>query len=189
MGWRFRSLDSSQASSPTRRGFATPFLGNATGLPAARPAKELELDPKTFIGQVEEAWTSRARTPDGKALTRLHVHIAAKLAFWRSPVCRQRSLARAAGCSIRTVQRALARLYALSLLSWTRRVLATRAWRAQVANAYSLGSKERVSYQCIRSSANLSPPGTGRPLIQPQGDLLEAARMRMQARFLAARRC
>ncbi len=133
-------------------------------------------DPKAFVLAVEVAWREKARCPAGKRLTRLHVHIAAKLAFWRSPVCRQKNLARAAGCTARTVQRALQRLHGLGLLSWTRRVLACRGWRAQVANAYSLLSCKPLAFQVIQSSANVSPPGRQAAAPGPVGDLLLARR-------------
>lgn len=122
------------------------------------------MDPKAFICAVEKAWRDRATAPGVPPLTRLHVHVAAKLAWWRKPDVRHRELARAARCSTRTVRRALARLHALGLLSWTRRVLAVRGWRAQIANHYHLCSSSSVSYQELRSSAKMSPPGTPPPL-------------------------
>ena len=133
-------------------------------------------DPKAFVLAVETAWRAKVCCPAGKRLTRLHVHIAAKLAFWRSATCRQRSLARAAGCCTRTVQRALAVLPGLGLLSWTRRVLACRGWRAQVASAYTLLSCKPLAFQVMRSSASLSPPGRRAAAPGPVGDLLLARR-------------
>ena len=135
-------------------------------------------DPKTFIANVEMAFREKTRGPSCPPLTRLHVHIAAKLAFWRSPMARHRSLARAASCSVRTVRRALARLNALGLLSWTRRVFACRGWRAQIANAYHLNASSLPSYQRIKSSAWLSPPGARLTEVTPKGapDLLAARR-------------
>lgn len=127
------------------------------------------VDPKGFLALVECAWRDRARAPGGQPLTRLHVHIAAKLAFWRSANPKHRSLARAARCSTRTVRRALARLAALGLLSWTRRVVCCRGWRAQVANSYSVGASPSLS-PClpirISCSASLSPPGSQAPAEQ-----------------------
>ena len=136
------------------------------------------MDPKAFIAAVERAWRERATTPDGKCLTRLHVHVAAKLAFWRKPAARHRELARAARCSTRTVRRALGRLHALGLLSWTRRVLATRGWRAQIANLYHLNSSSSLGYQRLKSAANLSPPGApiGKREASGAPDMLAARR-------------
>ena len=117
------------------------------------------MDSKAFIVAVEGAWRARATAPGTPPLTRLHVHVAAKLAYWRKADVRHRELARAARCSVRTVRRALARLHALGLLSWTRRVLSVRGWRAQVANQYHLNASSSLSYQELKSAARLSPPG------------------------------
>jgi hypothetical protein len=147
-----------------------------------------------FLARVETAWRERALTAEGKRLTRLHVHIAAKLAFWRSPNPKQRSIARASRCSTRTVQRALAVLSGLGLLAWQRCVLATVGWVAQVANRYFLGSTLRYKKQVLICSANVSPPGTTRsasPSPRPSPalpiDLLAARRRSMEARMRAAR--
>ena len=93
-------------------------------------------DPKAFILRVEAAWRKRSVDKQKRRLTRLHVHVAAKLAFWRSPSPRHGALARAANCSKRTVRRAMALLHALGLLSWTRRVVSISGWRANVSNSY-----------------------------------------------------
>jgi hypothetical protein len=129
------------------------------------------MDQKTFIAQVEQAWRKKTTSDAGKRLTRLHVHIAAKLAFWRSPQCRQRALARAAGCSVRTVRRAIHLLNALSLLGWTKIIIRGHGWRVRVMNAYSLGKKEILSL-VYDSPANLSPAW--------EIGLLEKARRRLQ---------
>jgi hypothetical protein len=105
--------------------------------------KEEDMEPKAFIAAVEAAWRTRIASPiDGKRLTRLHVHVAAKLAFWRGSQCRQKALARAANCDVRTVRRALHLLNALSLLGWTKITLAGKGWRVRVCNVYHLGVKE-----------------------------------------------
>lgn len=127
------------------------------------------MDAKTFIAQVEKAWHAKTTSEDGRRLTRLHVHIAAKLAFWRTPQCRQRALARAAGCSVRTVRRALHLLNALSLLGWTKIILRGNTWRVRVMNAYVLGKKEILT-KVLFSPANLSPAW--------ENGLLEKARRR-----------
>jgi len=147
------------------------------------------IDPKVFIANVEQAFRERREAPGCPPLTRLHVHVAAKLAFWRSPMARHRSLARAASCSVRTVRRALCRLNALGLLSWTRRVFACRGWRAQIANAYHLNASSLPDYQRIKSSAVLAPPGGRTLTAAPTGatDLLVAARHLIANRMLAAR--
>ncbi|CAB4137797.1 hypothetical protein UFOVP326_86 [uncultured Caudovirales phage] len=148
-------------------------------------------DPRAFLARVESAWRERATTPDGRRLTRLHVHIAAKLAYWRSTTPRHRALARAARCSTRTVRRALDRLRALELLSWTRRVVRGVGWRAQVSNAYRLAplAEQSSCYQVLKSPAVLSPSGTATPASAPvmEAPLLLARRLAVE-RMLASRR-
>jgi hypothetical protein len=134
------------------------------------------MEPKLFIAQVEKAWYTRAASEDGKRLTRLHVHIAAKLAFWRGAQCRQRALARASGCSVRTVRRALHLLNELSLLGWTKIVLRGLGWRARICNAYHLNAKEIKSI-VYYSPASLSPT--------VETGLLEKARARFQRQMEA----
>ncbi len=139
-------------------------------------------DPKAFLAAVMAA---RDSLPHGQRPTDLQVRVAAKLAYWRSPDPRQRSLARAARCSVRSVQRALVRLHELGLLTWTRRVVRCSGWRAQVANAYRLTlSLEPLSFLPIRiqSSVKLSPPGP-RPAAGPALAAIAAAR---QAKLEAA---
>lgn len=148
------------------------------------------MDPKAFIAAVEAAWRSRADMPAEHRLTRLHVHIAAKLAFWRgSGSPSHRKLAKAAGCSKRTVQRALARLHLLELLSWTRRVVRGRGWRALISNTYHFLSNTSLNYQYLMSSVRLSPSAPA-PATAGAGsgatDLLAARRAVNEARLRAA---
>lgn len=124
------------------------------------------MDNRKFLDAVILA---RRTLPHGKRPTDLHVTIAAKLAYWRSPTCRHRALARAARCSTRSVIRAFARLHALGLLSWTRRVVFCTGWRAQVASIYDLGSCKPLAYASLRireiptflRSAKLAQPVSG----------------------------
>lgn len=136
------------------------------------------MDAHAFMRQVEQAWRARAAAPAGERLTRLHCHVAAKVAFWRSPCPTHRAIARAARCSTSTVKRALRRLHAIGLLSWTRRVIANRGWRAQVANSYAFNAAS-LSYQILRTSVRLTPsaPEPG------DGDLLIARRAALQERL------
>ncbi|MDA8251107.1 MAG: GntR family transcriptional regulator [Rhodospirillales bacterium] len=120
-----------------------------------------------------------ARTlPPGQRPTRLHVHILAKLLHWRSATPTHRGLARAAGCSRRTVLRALARLSALGLLSWQPRVVCGRGWAVRIANAYSFGAAPRAESIRIQCCAELSHP--------PAAPSLAAVRQAREARFAAA---
>lgn len=138
------------------------------------------MDGKAFICAVETAWRSRTTTARGRQLTRLHVHIAAKLAFWRhGSAPRHRALARVSRCSISTVRRALAILHSLGLLTWTRRVLACKGWRAQISNAYAFSSKA-ISYQCLRRDADLNTSGGALGMDAP---LLAARRAEIERRF------
>jgi DNA-binding transcriptional MocR family regulator len=133
------------------------------------------MDPKAFLAAVQHA---RDVLPFGQRPTDLHVRVAAKLAFWRNAHPSHRSLARAAKCSRRTVRRALARLSALGLLSWTRRVLVGRGWRARIANGYAFSSMPLSSTSLksikIPCSATLSPSGTQ----PPSAGLAEVAQRR-----------
>jgi DNA-binding transcriptional MocR family regulator len=112
------------------------------------------MDPKAFVAAVMSA---RACIKHGDRPTDLHVTIARKLAFWRGRAPSHQELANAAHTSRRTVIRALARLRELGLLTWTRRVVCGKGWRAQVSNAYDFTSKP-LSYLRLRTSAMLSPP-------------------------------
>jgi hypothetical protein len=149
-----------------------------------RPGREIAVDPKAFITSVEACFKARTVAACGKRLTALHVRIASKLAFWRGAHPKHRQLARAAGCSSRTVRRALAILHSLLLLSWDRRVVTGKGWRAQTANAYALGSKKEIGYQNLISSVSLSAPA--QPVTR-QGDLLLARQRTIHARLLAGR--
>jgi hypothetical protein len=145
-------------------------------------------DPRAFLAAVMAA---RDTLPHGQRPTDLHVRVAAKLAYWRSPDPRQRSLARAARCSVRSVQRALARLHELGLLTWTRRVVRCSGWRAQVANSYRLTlSPEPLLFLPIRiqSSAKLSPPGRAAPAASPSLAAITAAREAKLQEVWSARR-
>ena len=147
------------------------------------------MDPKAFVTAVEAAWRNRAAMPKGQRLTRLHVHVAAKLAFWRGSNPSHRQLARSARCSTRTVQRALARLHGMGLLSWTRRVLKGRGWRAQIANAYHFLSNASLTYQSLKSPANLSPSGGGgdaaiaRDILERRARVIQGRLQERYARF------
>lgn len=107
------------------------------------------MDRGSFTRALEAAYRARQ-------LTRTHVHVGYKLAGWRTSTPSHAALARSAGCSVSTVRRALARMHALGLLTWTRRVLASPGWRAQIANAYSLLSNLPVSFSCLKMSARLN---------------------------------
>ena len=142
------------------------------------------------MARVEATYAAKRTLPLALRLTRNHVHVAAKLAFWRSASPRMRDLARAARLSISTVKRALARLRGNGLLSWTRRVLYCRGWRAMIASAYALLSSKPVSYQGLRSSLVLTPPGDRRSVEvvrAPATDLLLARRQVIERRLQAAR--
>jgi hypothetical protein len=95
-------------------------------------------NPKAFLCRVEAARRDRERTPDGKRLTDTHVALARKLAFCTHSSPSHKWLARCADCSTKTVQRALAILHALGLLTWVRRVVAVFGVRRRIANAYTL---------------------------------------------------
>lgn len=112
------------------------------------------MDPRAFIVAVMAA---RDRLPFGKRPTRDHVEIARKLAFWQGAAPSHQQLANATHTSRRTVIRALKRLHALGLLTWTRRVVAGRGWRAQIANSYAF-SQSSLSFLVLRTSATLSQP-------------------------------
>lgn len=139
----------------------------------------------SFTAAVEAAYRDKLTAPGVPPLTRLHVHIAYILANWRSPCPKHRHIAKRAGCSTRTVRRALARLHAFGLLSWTRRVVALVGARVQTSNAYALGSKALLSYQCLNSSAKLSYPA-GRGARPMPGDELLRARPERMARLIEA---
>jgi hypothetical protein len=137
--------------------------------PRPRPNRGCEAMPtvepnRAFLAAVMAA---RNSLPFGQRPTDLHVRVAAKLAFWRSAHPSHRSLARAAKCSRRTVRRALARLRDLGLMTWCRRVLVGRGWRARIANGYVFSSRPLSSTSLksikILSSATLSPSGTQPP--------------------------
>ena len=120
-----------------------------------------------------------ARTlPTGQRPTRLHTHILAKLCHWRSATPTHRALARAAGCSRRTVLRALARLRALGLLIWRARVVVGRGFAVRVANAYAFGAVQEQIPIRIQSCADLSHPA--------DAPSLAAVRQAREARFAAA---
>ena len=146
---------------------------------------------KDFLARVEAAWKTRAATPDGRRLTRLHVHVAAKLAYWRSTTPRHRALARASRCCTRTVRRALDRLRALGLLNWQRRVVRGVGWRAQTSNAYTITPSCLPlfpTYQVLNSPAKLSTPArsTTAPAAATDAQAALAARREaMDARLLA----
>ncbi len=127
---------------------------------------------KDFITQVEAACRRRAKTADGRRLTGNHVLVARKLAFSLSHAPKHRELAAKTGLSTKTVQRALAILHELGLLSWTRRVLKGPGWRAQIANAYELLSSKALTYLGIKTSVKMSTP-------VELGDLLKARNAEM----------
>lgn len=134
-----------------------------------------------FTAAVTAAWRD---LPHGQRPTRLHLYIAKILAGWgagRSP--RHGQLARACCCSTRTVQRALARLHALGLLSWTRRVVRGPGWRAQISNAYQLLSPKPLSFLRVFTSATLSGPA---PVV-PAAGLTAASEARVLAAWRARR--
>ena len=116
--------------------------------------------------------------PHGQRPTRLHVHILAKLAHWRSQTPTHRALARAARCSRRTVLRALERLRALGLLSWRQRTICGRGFAVRVANLYALGRATSLSPIRIQSCATLSHP--------PAAPAIAAALRASEARVAAA---
>ncbi len=88
--------------------------------------------------------------PHGRRPTRLHVHLIAKLACWRSATPTHRALARAARCSRGTVLNALRRLRALGLLSWQARTVCGRGFAVRISNRYSFSPKplESIRIQC-----------------------------------------
>ncbi len=117
-----------------------------------------------YLAAAETLWRARATLTAEQRLTRLHLHIYAKLVCWRQPTPRHRDLARAAHCSLRTVKRALTRLRANGLLGWTRRVVRGIGWRAQISNAYAFSSMPLASlpsskFLVLRSSAKMAPSG------------------------------
>lgn len=126
-----------------------------------------------------------ARTlPPGQRPTRLHIHILAKLCHWRSSTPTHRALARAAGCSRRTVLRALARLRALGLLTWQPRTICGRGWAVRIANAYRVGCAPREESIRILCRADLSHPGAPADLAAA----LRASEARAAAAWAARRR-
>jgi DNA-binding transcriptional MocR family regulator len=106
------------------------------------------MDPKAWLARVRHAADT---LPHGQRPTELHVRVAAKLAFWRSPCPSHRALARASRCSRGTVLNALGRLRALGLLSWAHRTACGTGWAARTSNAYVLGAvsrQESIKIQC-----------------------------------------
>jgi hypothetical protein len=71
-------------------------------------------------------------------------------------------------------------LHDMKLLTWTRRVIACRGWRAQISNAYSFSSKA-ISYQSLISAPNLNTSGAAVALDAP---LLAARRAEMHRRAM-----
>ena len=133
-------------------------LFRARGRLCLRSAMGDTMEPKTFIAAVEKARRSKEKF-EGRGVTALHVKIAVSLAYARLTNPSHRSLARRAGCSSRTVRRALRILHGLGLLSWTRIVVRGRGWRAQVSSAYQLLSCKPLSFLGIKTSASLSASG------------------------------
>ena len=127
-----------------------------------RPTRGLRIGAVMPSGQPTSAFRSALESAyRQRQVTRLHVHIGYVLSGWRTGIPKHRQIAFAAGCCVRSVVRALARLHALGLLSWTRRVVACRGWRAQTANSYALLSPKPLSVSVIQSSASLSPSAAG----------------------------
>ena len=106
---------------------------------------------------IAEAERLYRELPHGRRPTRLHVHLVAKLAHWRSATPTHRALARAARCSRRTVVRGLARLRDLGLLSWAQRTVCGRGFAVRVSNRYSFIPKplESIRIPCSAELAHL----------------------------------
>jgi len=114
--------------------------------------------------------------PVGHRPTRMHLHVLAKLAHWRSSTPTHRALARAARCSRRTVLRALGRLRSLGLLSWQPRTITGRGFAVRVANRYSFAATSLLPIR-IPCSAGLSHP----PAAAALADALRASEARVAA--------
>ena len=146
---------------------------------------------KSFVASVEGAWRTRDQKPEELRLTRLHVHVACKLVYWRTTTPKASDLAHAAACSVRTVRRALAILKGLGLLSWTRRVFGCRGWRALVSSRFDFLSQRDLLTQTLRSPANLAPPARMKAPPPPPAvarDLLAERRAATERRILEERR-
>ena len=123
------------------------------------------MTPSQFHYQMTQAFRL---LPHGKRPTALHLAIARLIARWSSPCPSHGQLARAAGCSVRTVQNALRRFRDLGLVCWEQRWIPGR----QLSNHYRLSAlsldlpptprkqARKVKNQVLLWSANYS---TGRP--------------------------
>jgi hypothetical protein len=134
-------------------------------LSAVGPGDGGPMTPAQFHYQMTQAFRL---LPHGKRPTALHLVICRQLARWSNAWPSHGQLARAASCSVRTVQNALRRFRDLGLVSWEQRWIPGR----QLSNRYRLSSlslalpptprkqARKTQNQILLWSANYS---TGRP--------------------------